>query len=315
MIKVAYIFPGQGAQYVGMGKDLYQNFSGAKSVYLEANRVLGFDLADICFSGPEEELFRTDICQPAILTTSLAAWKAWEAVRATSRLRFQLAAAAGLSLGEYSALVCAGSLDFAEAVVLVRDRGRFMEEASRKNPGQMASVIGLSQGLVEEIARESGCEIANLNCPGQVVISGRNGKIEAAIEAARRQGAKRAVTLQVRGPFHSSLMIEAAEKLSSRLKEIALSAPGAAFVANVSAQYLSSPEQIRESLSAQVKCSTRWENSIRLLMGDGIRTYFEIGPGKVLRGLLRRIDPELKVYNIETAEDIRRLAGMADFWK
>ncbi len=309
MIKAACIFPGQGAQYVGMGRDLAEKFPAAAGVYREAGAVLGFDLAKVCFNGPEEELVRTEICQPAILATSMALWKVWEPVLRAGKDRFQVTAAAGLSLGEYSALVGAGCLDFGEAIALVRDRGAYMEETSRSHPGQMASIIGLAPEAVGEIARATGVEIANRNCPGQVVVSGGKEQIAAAVEEAGRRGAGKTVLLQVSGAFHSSLMKEAADKLARRLSGVRIAAPKLAFVDNVNARYQTQPEEIKKSLAAQVMSSTHWEDTIRLLAGDGIRTYFEIGPGKVLKGLLRRIDPGLEVYSIGTAEDIERAAA------
>ncbi len=302
MVDFALIFPGQGAQYVGMGKDLYQQFPAAKVIFEKANHVLGFDIAKLCFEGPKEELTRTDICQPAILTASIAALRALESV---SPLSGQLTPKAmlGLSLGEYTALVAAGSLTFEDAVSLVRKRGQFMEEASRQNPGTMASVIGFSLEETKKVCADTGAEIANLNSPGQIVISGAKEKVEAASNLAKERGARKVIPIDVSGAFHSSLMAPAAQRLRVEIDKIEIRSPKIKVVANVNAGYESSPEEIKANLVAQVKSPVLWEDSIRFLSGAGIKRYIEVGPGKVLAGLLRRIDPQLECFNVETAAD------------
>ncbi len=300
---IAYIFPGQGAQYVGMGRDLYENFSQAKEVFDKANEILGFDLAKLCFEGPAEKLSTTTYSQPAILAVSVAALRTLE-----SRIsNLDVNASLGLSLGEYSALVSAGSIDFEDAIKLVRFRGQFMEEASIANPGKMASILGLETDAVESITKEAGCEIANLNCPGQIVISGKSETVEKAMNLAKERGAKRSILLDVSGPFHSSLMKSAADKLKNYLDSTKIKEPSFSFVSNVNFSRESEPESIKKNLLAQLTSRTYWEDSIRLIAKDGVDTFLEIGPGRVLKGLLRRIDSNLVVHSVGTVDDIRAI--------
>lgn len=300
-IKTAFIFPGQGAQYAGMGQDIYAEYETARRVFEEAQAVLDFDLLKVCFEGPQEELSRTDISQPAILTLSVALLRVFQELNPDVTAR----AMAGLSLGEYSALVACGSISFKDAVGLVRKRGRFMEEAASKNPGKMLSVIGLEQNTVEEICGQTRTQIANLNCPGQIVISGKKEDIEAAAKLAGEKNAKMAVFLDVSGPFHSSFMKEAAVSLERELEKSCLSRASVPVVSNVNACYETEPADIRKNLVAQVSHTVRWQNSMELLINDGFEKFFEIGPKKVLKGLMRHINPEVTVINIETAEDLK----------
>lgn len=301
MVDVAFIFPGQGAQYVGMGKDLYEQYPAAKVIYEKANVILGFEISKICFEGPKGELTRTEICQPAILITSIAALRSLESILQSPILP---KAALGLSLGEYTALVCAGSMTFEDALYIVRKRGLFMEEASRSNPGTMASIIGFSLEEAKKACEEAGAQIANLNSPGQIVISGTKEGVETASILAKERGAKRIIPLDVSGAFHSDLMAPAAEKLKMEIDRIDISAPKIKVISNVTAKYESTPEEIKNNLVSQVKSPVLWEDSIKLLTGQGIKRFIEVGPGKVLSGLLRRIDSALECFNAETAADI-----------
>jgi len=301
MPKSAFIFPGQGAQYVGMGKELYDTFPIAKETYEEANDILGFNVATLCFEGPEDELTTTKNSQSAMLVTSIAALRAF---KSTSGREIIPSACAGLSLGEYSALVAASALSFEEAVKLVKLRGQLMEEASHKNPGKMAAIISLEVSAVEEIAKENGSEVANLNCPGQVIISGRPEAVEKTMVLAKAKGASRCIPLNVSGPFHSSLMNKASERLREELKTISFNIPKIPFISNVTANFVNDVDSIKENLALQVNHRTLWEASIRLMIKNGIEEYYEIGPGNVLKGLLRKINKTLNIHNIEKSADI-----------
>ncbi len=301
MVDVALIFPGQGAQYIGMGKDLYENYPQAKEVFDKACDILKFDVKKLCFEGPQEELSTTRYSQPAILTTSVAALRAFESspLYAQITLRFSL----GLSLGEYTALVAAGSIAFEDALVLVKKRGELMEEASNKNPGKMTCVIGMDMQSVETLCKGFGCEIANLNCPGQVVVSGKTSNIELFASLAKEKGAKRVLMLDVSGPFHSSLMTGARDKLKDFIEKVPVRAPRWTFISNVDAKAQNDPAVIKNNLIAQVNSRTLWEESVKLVASSGVKTFFEIGPGQVLKGLLKKIDPKLEVKNIGTVKD------------
>jgi len=304
MVDAGLMFPGQGAQFVGMGKDLYENFIQAREVFDKADAVLKFDLKKLCFEGPQEELSTTKNSQSAILTTSVAALRALEAspLYAAFSPKFSM----GLSLGEYTALVAAGSISFEDALVLVRKRGEFMEEASKKNPGGMACIVGMDINVVEELCRGFGCEIANLNCPGQIVISGKTNNVELFAGVAKDKGAKRVIMLDVSGPFHSSMMTSARDKLKDHIDNLHIAPPSIPFISNVDAQVHADPEKIKENLISQVNSRTLWEESVRLAIRAGIRTFLEIGPGQVLKGLARKIDPKLEVKTIGTSQDIQQ---------
>ena len=296
---VGYLFAGQGSQYVGMGKDLYAAFPESKTVFDKADKVLGFSISNLCFNGPQEELTKTNNCQPAIVAMTIACWQAYKTKN--PQLDGYMA---GLSLGEYSALVAAGALNFEDAIVLVRRRGEFMEEAAAKYPGKMLSIIGLDLAKVKEICLETKAEIANINCPGQTVISGTGQAIEKARVLAEGKGAKLAVILEVSGAFHSSFMQEAALKLAKELEKINIVAPKFPVISNVTAKPVTGPEEIKQNLVRQVSASVLWEDSIRWILSKEVSNFIEFGPGKVLRGLMRRIDSSAQVANIEKKSDI-----------
>jgi [acyl-carrier-protein] S-malonyltransferase len=294
MVETAYIFPGQGAQYVGMGKELCDNHEIARKTFDHANDILGFDLKALCFQGPAEELVKTKNCQVAILVASMAALR----VHLLKPSDYTPQATLGLSLGEYSALVCAESISFSDAVKLVRLRGQFMEEASNENPGKMASAIGLDIEKAEQVCQKSGAQIANLNCPGQIVFSGTTDAIENVSVLAKENGAKRIIVLDVSGPFHSALMAGASHRLKEALKSVEFLTPQIPVISNVTAFSQDNPEAIKENLVDQLSSTTYWEESIRNLSARGIKHFLEIGPGNVLKGLLRRIDPALVCDNV-----------------
>ncbi len=299
----AFVFPGQGAQYVGMGKDVYEAFAESREVFNTADRILGFSLSKLCFEGPEDILTRTINCQPAIFTTSYAVLMA---LRSVSGLGLSgVSYMAGLSLGEYTALVAAGALTFEDGLRLVAARARFMEEAAKQNPGKMSSVLGLGLEIIRDISRESGVEIANLNCPGQVVISGSPESIIKAAEMALKRGAKRVINLEVSGAFHSSFMHSAAQRLAEILSDIDIKKPNTPVVSNVTALPEENPDKIRDNLIKQITHSVFWESSVRFMIAQGVGEFFEIGPGRVLKGLIRKIDSGVQVMNIEHKADIQ----------
>ena len=294
MATLAYLFAGQGAQAVGMGNDLAAAFPKAKELFARAGAILGFDLAKVCFEGPVEELNRTDRCQPALLVHGLACLE----VAAQKGLPAG-DAAAGLSLGEYTAHVYAGSLTFEDGVRLLQKRGQYMQEACDRTPSGMVSILGLERAKVEEAVRGQGdVGIANLNAPGQIVISGENGALEKAVARCREMGAKRAIPLKVAGAYHSAVMKPAQEKMQKELAAVKISRPRIPVYANVNAKPLTDPEEIRSALATQICSSVLWEDSVRAMAAP---RYVELGPGRVLAGLVRKIDEKAEVISIEGA--------------
>lgn len=306
MKKTALLFAGQGAQAVGMGKDLAEKFSTARQWFERANATLGYDLASICFNGPEAELTKTENAQPGIF---LMGWVAFELLKEQCPgLKFD--AAAGLSLGEFTALTAAGAMSFEDGLRTVRQRGKFMQEACDATRGGMAAIIGLEEGPTREVCAQAGVTLANLNCPGQIVISGEADKIGAAIELAKAKGAKRAIPLPVAGAYHSPLMSSAQPKLQSELAGITMSAPSVPVVSNVTAQPHDSG--IRARLVEQVCASVLWENSMRYLLSQGFTRFIELGPGTALSGFMKRIDKGAEMLNVADAVSLEAAAKVIE---
>ena len=309
MKSVAFIFPGQGSQYVGMGKELFENFGMAKKTFEEADDTLHFSISRLCFEGPEEALKLTENTQPAVLTTSIAALKVLQAEKGMAP-QFT----AGHSLGEYSALVASGALSFSEAVKTVRLRGKFMQEAVPVGEGAMAAVLGMEREQVEKICEEvSSGEIltpANFNSPGQIVIAGHSKAVERAIERVKQEG-KKAVLLPVSAPFHSPLMKPAGERLGKALEEISIANLKIPVVTNVEAEINTAKERVKELLVAQVSSPVRWEESMRKMIEKGIEQVLEVGPGKVLSGLMKRIDGRVESKNLEDLQTLKSLEHSA----
>ncbi|HYL46983.1 MAG TPA: ACP S-malonyltransferase [Candidatus Limnocylindrales bacterium] len=303
MSKLAFLFPGQASQYPGMGRDLAEKSPEARRVFDEADAALGFSLSEICFAGTEEALKQTENTQPAILTVSTAACRALEARGVKPDF------AAGHSLGEYSALVAAGALDFPAAVRLVRERGRYMQEAVPAGVGAMAAILGLSPGEVAEICKKAvNHEIvspANLNSPEQTVISGHAAAVKRAVEIASQEGAKRAVILPVSAPFHCALMMPAQERLEPDLRTIPFHDLRFPIVTNVDAEGVARGEEAREALIRQVSHPVRWLDSMREMIEAGVTIFVEVGPGKVLSGLLRQIDRSVRCFNVEDSASLQ----------
>jgi [acyl-carrier-protein] S-malonyltransferase len=285
---IAFLFPGQGSQAVGMGKELSDNHEVARRTFEEADEALGYKLSQVCFEGPEEKLKLTEITQPAILTVSVAAW------RVLQEKGLQPDFVAGHSLGEYSAHVAAGTLTFADAVRTVRNRGKYMQEAVPVGVGAMAAILGMPLDKVEELASDAAqgevCQAANINSPEQIVISGHVSAVDRAIKLANERGAKKAVSLPVSAPFHCALMQSAQDRLAADLNTLTFQNPSCPVICNVDAEAITSAEAARAALIRQVTGAVKWEPSVRLLINKGASLFIEVGPGRVLWGLMRQID-------------------------
>lgn len=305
MKKIAFVFPGQGAQYAGMGKDFYEQFPESREVFDRAGELLGMDMCGLCFE-ENDRLDLTEYTQAAMLTTIGAMLKKIE----TMGLRPQ--AAAGLSLGEYAALVTAGVLDLYDAIKLVRLRGQLMQEAVPQGVGGMAAVLGMEQAVVEQVCGQTDgiVTIANYNCPGQLVISGEIAAVQAASEKLKELGARRVVPLNVSGPFHSALLKPAGEKLFAALKDTAIHKPQIPYAANVTAEYVTEESGIRELLAEQISSSVRWQQCVERMIADGVEVFVEIGPGRTISSFVKKIDRTKETVNIDKAEDLAKLAAL-----
>lgn len=302
MSKIAFIFPGQGAQACGMGQDFYEQTNDAKEIFDRASEILGFSMQELCFE-KNDRLDITEYTQPAMVTASIAMMKVF-----MERTGIKPDVAAGLSLGEYPAMVAAGVMSTEDAIRTVRQRGILMQEAVPAGVGAMSAVLAMDAEKIEEvIAGIEGVQIANYNCPGQIVISGKKEAVLEAAEKLKAAGAKRVLPLNVSGPFHSYLLEEAGEKLFGVLKEVEVHTPVIPYVANVTAEYVTDSQDVKTLLKKQVSSSVRWEQSIRKMLEDGVDTFIEIGPGRTLTGFMKKIDRNVKAMNIEKLEDIEKV--------
>jgi [acyl-carrier-protein] S-malonyltransferase len=302
---IAFLFPGQGSQSVGMGKELAAMYPVAQETFDEADAALGYKLSQLCFEGPEEKLKLTEITQPAILTVSVAAYRVLESTGVSPQF------VAGHSLGEYSAHVAAGTLDFQDAVRTVRSRGKYMQEAVPVGVGAMAAILMLPIETISEICKQAAqgevCEPANINSPDQVVISGSKGAVERAAEMCKAKGAKRAVMLPVSAPFHCSLMQPAQDRLAADLKALTFHPMEVPLITNVDAKIIQSPDEARDALVRQVTGAVQWDRSMGTLVQKGVKTFVEVGPGKVLYGLMRQIDRAQTCFNVEDQATLQKL--------
>ena len=302
MSKIAFIFPGQGAQVCGMGQEFYEQTETGKEIFDKASELLGFSVPELCFE-KNDRLDLTEYTQPAMVTASIAMTKVF-----VEKTGITPSVTAGLSLGEYAAMAAAGVMSWEDAIATVRQRGILMQEAVPAGLGAMAAVLAMDAQKIEEvIAPIDGVQIANYNCPGQIVISGRKEAVAEASERLKEAGAKRVLPLNVSGPFHSSMLTEAGEKLGKVLENVEVHTPQIPYVANVTAEYVTDEKEVKPLLKKQVSSSVRWEQSIRRMIADGVDTFIEIGPGKTLTGFMKKIDRNVKALNIEKMEDIEKV--------
>ena len=302
MSKIAFIFPGQGAQACGMGQDFYEQTETGKRIFDKATELMGFSMPQLCFE-ENDRLDITEYTQAAMVTASIAM------MRVLEENGIKPDVAAGLSLGEYCALAAAGVMSDKDAIRTVRQRGILMQEAVPVGEGAMAAILALDAAVIEEVTGAmEGVWIANYNCPGQIVISGEKAAVEEACEKLKAAGAKRAVMLNVSGPFHSGMLADAGERLGEVLSQVELHEPQIPYVANVTAQYVKSAAEVKELLTRQVSSSVRWQQSVEAMIADGVDTFIEIGPGKTLAGFMRKISRDVKTLNVEKLEDISKVA-------
>lgn len=307
-MKTAFLFPGQGAQFVGMGKELVEEFDICRQMFAKASEIVGYDLSDVCFNGPDDKLNSTSVSQPAIFTMSAAIL---EVLRGIEGITADVTA--GLSLGEYSALYAAGAMSFEDGVALVQKRGKAMQAAADASEGLMVSVIGLDEEKVNALCEEAGqgelLKPANFNCPGQIVISGTIEACQRAAELAEKHGAMKAVVLKVAGAFHTEMMQPAADTLGKALADCQINVPETKVIANINTEYYSDADGIRNGLVRQLVEPLLWQKCMEKLLAEGVEDYYEIGPGKVLTGLMRRVNRKTRVKNISNAASLSKLIG------